>query len=78
MLAEMNRTSIDDFTNVKAVSKKMGEGADAKSYATTSLGHSKEFDDVYEFLCDPNLPPGPGSNPARDNAGKSAAQFQLP
>ena len=27
----MNRTSIDDLTNVEAVSKKMGEGADANA-----------------------------------------------
>ena len=32
-----------DFTNVEAVSEKMGEGADAKPYATTDLASRKSL-----------------------------------
>jgi hypothetical protein len=43
VFAKMNRTPIDDLTNVKAVSEKMGEGADAEGYATTDLTSRKRL-----------------------------------
>ena len=39
----MNRTSIDDLTNVEAVSEKMGEGADAEPYAAATLPGRKSL-----------------------------------